>query len=157
MGQCGDLRLSPREGQPCGLLWQEDLQQLVSLKGCSLVRDLSSCFGPYGNCCLTTGNQPWPSLASGPVWSHRKVPQSCRRCWESQNNLLGAPQGTRREGGTLATIRALAKCINQSLWGCLLRWARQDSLGLGLVSKTPGWRAAPCWCRAGRQASWWLA
>lgn len=92
---------SLREGQPCGLLWQEDLQRLVSLKGCSLVRDLSSCFGPYGNCCLTTGNQPWPSLASGPVWSHRKLPQSCRRCWESQNNLLGASAGTGEGKGAL--------------------------------------------------------
>lgn len=93
-----------------GCSWQQDLQQSGSLKGCSLVRDLSSCFGPYGNCCLTTGNQPWPGLASGPVW-----PQSCRRRWESQNNLLGAPRGSRREVGALATIWGLAKCSNQSL------------------------------------------
>lgn len=124
----------PQRGAALGVAMAAWPPASVSLKGWSLVRDLRPCFGLHGNCCPTTGNQPWPGLASGPV----------------MQALLREPEqpagGSQREGGALAPIRGLGECSNQSL-GCLLSWAHQDSLGLGLVSTAAGWRAAPCWCR----------
>ena len=80
--------------------------------------------------------------------------QSCRRCWESQNNLLGAPQGSQREGDALASIRGLGECSNQS-------WLSPELGPPGLHGAWSGLHGLSLEGCAllvqGRQASWWLA